>query len=120
MSDLEYKVMIQHLEVQTEHKHIPKECEMSEMGSYFDKLSVETLKNGTCLILRNNKDILVPKNEREEMLNLAHAHNHRGAEGMLDQLRGKVWWPNMAKQTHRLVNRCDPCQRLSRSVTHLA
>merc|ERR1711891_126591 len=45
---------------------------MSEMGSYFDKLSVETLKNGTCLILRNNKDILVPKNEREEMLNLAN------------------------------------------------
>merc|ERR1712215_569805 len=81
--------------------------------SYFDKLSVETLKNGTCLILRNNKDILVPNNEREEMLNLAHAHNHRGAEGMLDQLRGKVWWPNMAKQTHRLVNQCDPCQRLS-------
>ena len=117
MSDLEYKVMIQHLEVQTEHKHIPKECEMSQMGSYFDKLSVETLKNGTCLIIRNNKDILVPNNEREEMLNLAHAHNHRGAEGMLDQLRGKVWWPNMARQTHRLVNKCDPCQRLSRSVT---
>ena len=69
-----------------------------------------------CLILRDNKDILVPQNEREEMLGLAHAHNHRGPEGMLNQLRGKVWWPHMAKQTHKLVNKCEPCQRLSRSM----
>merc|ERR1711895_125988 len=116
-SDFDYKVMIQHLEVQTEHKQIPNDCEMADMGSYYDRLSVVTLKNGMCLILRDNKDILVPQNEREEMLGMAHAHNHCGPEGMLDQLRGKVWWPNMAKQTHRLVNRCDPCQRLSRSMT---
>merc|ERR1711895_337468 len=116
MSDLDYKVMIQHLEVQTEQKQIPKECEMSEMGSYFDRLSVVTLKNGMCLVLRDNKDILVPQNEREEMLGLAHAHNNRGPEGMLNQLRGKVWWPHMAKQTHKLVNKCEPCQRLSRSM----
>ena len=31
-SDFDYKVMIQHLEVQTEHKQIPKDCEMSAMG----------------------------------------------------------------------------------------
>lgn len=115
-SDFDHKVMIQHLEVQTEHKQIPKDCEMAEMGSYYDRLSVVTLKNGMCLILRDNKDILVPQNERNEMLGLAHAQNHRGPEGMLNQLRGKVWWPHMSKQAHKLVNKCEPCQRLSRST----
>ena len=109
-SDFDYKVMIQHLEVQTEHKQNPKYCEM------FDRLSVVTLKNGMCLILRDNKDILVPQNERNEMLGLAHAHNHRVPEEMLNQLRGKVWCPHMAKQTQKLVNKCEPCQRLSRSM----
>ena len=82
--------MIQHLEVKTKHENIPKDCEIADMGSYYDTLSVVTLKNGMCLILKNNKDILVPQNERNEMLGLAHAENHRGPEGMLDQLRGKV------------------------------
>ena len=68
-----------------------------------------------CLILKNNKDILVPQNERNEMLGLAHAENHRGPEGMLDQLRGKVWWPHMSVQAHKMVNKCEPCQRLARS-----
>ena len=114
-ADFKYKLMIQHLEVKTEFEHIPKDCEIAEMGTYFKKLSVFTLKDGRCLILRNNKEILVPENERNQMLGLAHAENHRGHEGMLNQLRGKVWWPCMAKQAHKMVNRCEPCQRLARA-----
>ena len=49
------------------------------------------------------------------MLGLAHAENHKGPEGMLTQLRGKVFWPWMGKQAHKMVNRCEPCQRLARS-----
>ena len=60
-SDFKYQIMIQHLEVKTEHKHIPKDCEMADMGSYFGRLSVLTLKNGMCLLVRDNKDILVPR-----------------------------------------------------------
>ena len=77
--------MIQHLEVKTKHGNISKDCEIADMGSYYDTLLVFTLENGICLILKNNKDILVPQNERNEMLGLAHAENHRRPEGMLDQ-----------------------------------
>ena len=77
---------------------------MSKLGTYFSKLSVFKLKDGRCLILRNNKEILVPENERNQMLGLAHAENHKGPEGMLNQLRGKVWWPWMAKQAHKMEN----------------
>ena len=109
-SDFQYKIMIQHLDVQTEHQQIPKACEMADMGSYYDRVSVVTLKNGMCLILRDNKDILVPQNERNKMLGLAHAHNHRGPGGMLNQLRGKVWWPHMSSQAHK----CEPKPEISK------
>ena len=55
------------------------------------------------------------ENERNEMLGLAHAENHKGLEGMLHQLRGKVFWPWMSKQVQKMVDRCEPCQRLARS-----
>ena len=114
-ADFKYQIMIQHLEVKTKPEHIPKDCEIAEMLSYYNKLSVFTLKDGRCLILRNNKEILVPENERNQMLGLAHAENHRGPEGMLNQLRGKVWWPCMSMQAHKMVNRCEPCQILARA-----
>ena len=85
------------------------------MGSYYDKLSVCTLNDGQNLILRDNNEILVPEKERNQMLGLAHAENHKGPEGMLNQLRGKVFWPWMSRQVHKMVSRCEPCQRLARS-----
>ena len=51
------------------------------------------------------------------MLGLAHVANHKGPEGMLDQLRGKVFWPKMSQQAHKMVARCEPCMRLARSNT---
>ena len=57
----------------------------------------------------------MPENERNEMLGLAHAENHKGPEGMLNQWRGKVFWPWLAKQVDKMVDRCEPCQRLARS-----
>ena len=88
--DIKYNLMVQHLETKTEFTNIPKECELSGMGSYYDRLSVCTLKDRQYLKLKNNKEILVPE---KEMLGLAHAENHKGPEGMLHQLRGKVFWP---------------------------
>ena len=96
--DIKYNLMVQHLETKTEFTNIPKECELSGMGTYYDRLSVCTLKDGQYLILKNNKEILVPEKEINEMLGLAHVENHKGPEGMLHQLRGKVFWPWMSKQ----------------------
>ena len=115
--DIKYNVMVQHLETKTDIASIPKECELSDMASYYSKLSVCTLNDGHNLILKDNNEILVPEKERQQMLGLAHAENHKGPEGMLNQLRGKVFWPWMTKQVHQMVSRCEPCQRLAKSNT---
>ena len=44
--DIKYNVMVQHLETKTEVTNISKECELSGMGSYYDRLSVCTLRMG--------------------------------------------------------------------------
>ena len=49
------------------------------------------------------------------MMGLAYSENHRGPQGMLDQLRGKVFWPYKTKKINHMVSRCDPCQRLAKS-----
>ena len=46
------------------------------------------------------------------MMGLALAENHKG---MLNQLRGMVFWPWMTKQVHHMAFRREPCQRLAKS-----
>ena len=113
--DINYNVMVQYLETKTDIANIPKECELKDMASYYRKLSVCTLKDGHNIILKDNNEILVPEKERQQMMGLAHAENHKGPVGMLEQLRGKVFWPWLTKQIYHMVSRCDPCQRLAKS-----
>ena len=83
MLDINYNIMIQYLETKTDISKIPNGCELKNMASYYRKLSV--------FILKDNNEILVPEKERHYMMGLAHAENHKGPQGMLDQLRGKVF-----------------------------
>ena len=62
-----------------------------------------TLNYEQNLILKDNKEILVPEKERIQMLGLAYAENHKGPEEMLHQLRGKVFWPWMSKQVEKMA-----------------
>ena len=48
MVDTDYLALIQHIELGTSHGDIPKSCELSEMSSTLDKLSVVTLKGFSC------------------------------------------------------------------------
>ena len=49
------------------------------------------------------------------MLALAHATNHRGPDGMKQQMRGRVFWEGMNKEIEALVNTCEKCQVNGRS-----
>ena len=74
-----------------------------------------TLKGGQTLILRDD-EILVPGKERKNMLALAHATNHRGEDGMIKQMRGRVFWEGMNKNIKALVDTCEKCQVHARSL----
>ena len=65
-ADIKYNVMVQHLETKTGFTNIQKsqECELSGMGSYYDRLSVCTLNDGQHLIpffFRHKYFIVIPK-----------------------------------------------------------
>ena len=49
------------------------------------------------------------------MLNLAHATNHRGQEGMIQQMRGRIFWEAMNNDAKELIRTCEPCQINARS-----
>ena len=116
MLDTNYNIMIQHLETGADIlEEIPKDCKLQKMASYFKKLSFFTLKGGQSIILKNNNEILVPEKERQNLMELANAENHHGPQGMLEQLRGRVFWPYMTRQISQMVSRCDSCQRLAKS-----
>ena len=53
MLDTNYNIMIQHLETGDNIQKIPKEYELQELASYFQKLSVFDLKGGQSIILKN-------------------------------------------------------------------
>ena len=115
MSDTDYLNMIHHIEAGTDISEIDRDCELSKLHNHINKLSVHTLKGGQVLILRDNHEILIPKKERTNILNLAHATNHRGVEAMVRQLRGRIFWEGMNGDAKELVRTCEPCQMNARS-----
>ena len=74
MTDQDYVNMIHNLEAGTDMKNVDEECELSKFHNWQNNLSVITLKGGESLILKDNCEILVPKKERDNILNIAHAN----------------------------------------------
>ena len=110
MGDTDYVAMIQHIELGTEPKEIPKDCGLADMSGDWENLSVITIAGGQSLIFKHNCEILVPMKERVNILNIAHK-THLGNESMVTQLRGRVFWHKMNADIHKVAIECDPCQR---------
>ncbi|XP_046568676.1 uncharacterized protein K02A2.6-like [Haliotis rubra] len=64
------------------------------------------------LVLRGNR-IVIPMCLRPRVLSLAH-EGHLGVVGTKQNLRSKVWWPNMDKDAERLCKTCHGCQLVSK------
>ena len=73
MRDQDYINMVHNIESGTDFKNVDKECELAKFHNFQNNLSVITLKGGESLILKDNCEILVPKKEQENILNIAHA-----------------------------------------------
>ena len=112
MTDKDYITMVHHIEAGTEIDDIDKDCELSNFHNFKDRLSVVTLKGGQTLFFRDNVKILIPSKERKNMLNLAHATNHRGQQGMIQQMRGRIFWNGMNGDARELIRTCEPCQKM--------
>ena len=72
------------------------------MRSNWKDLSTVTVNGGKTLILKHNSEIMVPKLERNNILNIAH-QTPLGQEMMTNQLRGNVFWNKMNFDINKLV-----------------
>lgn len=63
------------------------------------------------IIMRSRK-IFIPKSLRQRVLTAAH-EGHPGKEKLLQRLRGKVWWPSIAKDAEQTCFTCRPCTLVS-------
>ena len=106
--DLGYLEMLNCIENGVEAKDIPDGCELKVIENQLSRLGIETLSNGTRLILRDGREILVPKEERARMLEILH-YDHTSGETMLRQMKGRIFWPNMRQEVRRKYEGCQAC-----------
>ncbi len=63
----------------------------------------------------------VPRLHRTQLIHLMHSSLgtvHPGANVTLSLLKGRYWWPNMAREVRRFVQGCEECA-ISKSPRHL-
>ena len=100
MDDNEYQMMIRNILNETPLEELDKSSELFKMGSERQYLGVWTFINGSKLVVKNSVEVVVPKGERQEVLDELHA-THMGVEGMKKLARGKMTWKNMTKDIER-------------------
>ena len=72
--------------VQEEDFNIPKENEIKNIKDHKSCLSIVTLESGHKLIIRNDCEILVPKQARQKMCQTLH-FTHHSTDMMLKQAK---------------------------------
>ena len=71
-------------------------------------LGTVTLPSGDRLIVKDGMEVMIPKPERDRILEVLH-RDHMGAETMIRQCKSKVWWPKMREAIKRNYEHCKPC-----------
>ena len=66
-NDLEYVNMCHNIENGVTGNNLPEESELKSAEGILSDLSLITLKNGSTLILKDNREIWVPKSERQRI-----------------------------------------------------
>ena len=105
--DPEYIDMIK--AVQEEDFNIRKESELKKIKDHKSCLSIITLESGHKLIIRNDCEILVPKQARQRMCNTLH-FTHHSVEMMMKQAKDKIFWPNMRAELREVYEACQECK----------
>ena len=101
-------MMITNILNETPLEELDKSSELFKMGSERQYLGVWTFINGSKLVVKNSVEVVVPKGDRQEVLDELHA-THMGVEGMKKLARGKMTWKNMTKDIERKYAECEAC-----------
>ena len=112
--DMSYLQMVNDLNTKKPHKHFESNSELAKMKSELNNLSTKIISDGNVIILRRGTEILVPKAQRREILDLAH-ENHHCPQFTHLQLKNRVFWPGMRADIEEYVKNCEGCKKHARS-----
>ena len=106
--DPEYVEMLNDVENGTGSKDIHETSELKRIEGSLAQLEIVTLPDGNRLIIKNGCEVLIPKPERQRILDTIHL-DHMCDSVMIKQTKGKICWPNMRKDIKNTYDQCKPC-----------
>ena len=106
--DLGYVEILNHIENKTEYKDLPQDCELRLMYDSIPNLGIAELRDGHRLVVRNGGEVLIPKSAREEIVRTLHI-THPATETMINQTKGKIFWPKMRQDLQKFYEKCEEC-----------
>ena len=115
--DQEYQEMIKYLEEETPHEEMNQSSEMFGMNGEREYLGVVKLSNGFKLIVKNESEVLIPRGERDAILQELHS-THLSASGMKKLTRGRMTWKGINKNIERMYDSCESCLTNARAKPH--
>ena len=116
--DTDYRMMIHHVEQQTENRNLEENSELKKIGVIMRELGLYECENGRKLVIRNSQEILIPKMARKEMLWELHS-THMSVQGMKRLARKKFWWPAMSKDLEQVYETCEAYKENSISKSNV-
>lgn len=108
-NDKDYLEIIEAINNGKNIKNLPPAHPAKLYGNIFNELSVQ---DG--IIIRNDSQIIVPKAERNHILDLIHIP-HCGITKTKEQQRQLYYWPQIGKDIERICSQCEECQKYQQS-----
>ena len=87
---------------------IDKTIDIADLKSFRNVKDELTVNSDSSIILRGSR-IVIPRNLREQALNIAH-EGHQGLIKTKQLLREKIWFPNIDKIAKQIIDKCLACQ----------
>jgi len=115
--DEEYQKMIRYIEEGTKPEEMDQTSELFTMNGERQYLGTVRLSNGCKLIVKNEDEVLIPEEDREEILAELHS-THLSSQSMKKLARGRITWKAMNKQIERIYESCESCLVNARAKPH--
>ena len=95
------------VERRVQPKDLPLDSELKQIEGCLQELRVVEMGNGDRLLCKDSA-VYVPKGVRSSILKTLHL-THSAPDSMLACRKGRVYWPAMRQQLHKLYNNCQEC-----------
>ena len=92
--DPEYIEMMNYVESNTDDNDIAPDCELKQMKEFQNRMSLVTLEGGKRLSVKDETEILIPREQRKQMIETLH-FSHSAADAMILQCKRKIYWPGI-------------------------